>query len=65
MSSRSRRNAGAVHVVCRDPRHGGTRDWAEHGYRLVAKLQFAERAEHRVRIVAARIYTQPSQGAVA
>jgi hypothetical protein len=45
MSSRSRRNAGAVRVVCRDRRHSGTREWEQRGYRHVADLLLAERAE--------------------
>jgi hypothetical protein len=44
--SRSRGNAGAVRIVCRDPRHKGTREWEQHGYRHVATLQLAERAEN-------------------
>jgi hypothetical protein len=44
--SRNRRNAGAIRIVCRDPKHKGTRDWEQYGYRHVTKLQLAERAEN-------------------
>lgn len=44
--SRSSRNAGTVRIVCRDPRHKGTREWEQHGYRHVTTLQLAERAEN-------------------
>jgi hypothetical protein len=42
--SRNRGNAGAVRIVCRDPRHKDTREWEQHGYRHVTTLQLAERA---------------------
>jgi hypothetical protein len=44
--SRSRGNAGAVRIVCRDPRHKGTREWERRGYRQVTMLQLAERSEN-------------------
>lgn len=43
--SRARRAPSVVWITCTDPWHRDTRDWQEHGFRLVARLQFAERAE--------------------
>lgn len=44
--SRNGGNAGAVRIVCSDPRHKGTRGWEQRGYRHVTTLQLAERARN-------------------